>query len=131
VSDLSREVGLSRSTTIGTCRRSPRSATCSRTRRRASTASGRACSTSRHLGDQLDGAAQIGGPHLQQLRDETGPHVNMADPSTATDIVLHRALRSRRATREIDLNLHVGSRLPAYCTSMGKVLLAFLLRRSI
>jgi IclR family pca regulon transcriptional regulator len=27
--------------------------------------------------------------------------------------------------REIDLNLHVGSRLPAYCTSMGKVLLAF------
>ena len=26
--------------------------------------------------------------------------------------------------REIDLNLHVGSRLPAYCTSMGKVLLA-------
>ncbi|MFL5937209.1 MAG: IclR family transcriptional regulator C-terminal domain-containing protein, partial [Gaiellaceae bacterium] len=28
--------------------------------------------------------------------------------------------------REIDLNLHVGSRLPAYCTSMGKVLLAFL-----
>jgi IclR family pca regulon transcriptional regulator len=28
--------------------------------------------------------------------------------------------------REIDLNLHVGSRLPAYCTSLGKVLLAYL-----
>ena len=37
--------------------------------------------------------------------------------------------RSRSAApgqREIDLNLHVGSRLPAYCTSLGKVMLAFL-----
>ena len=40
---------------------------------------------------------------------------------------LHRALPElARGQREIDLNLHVGSRLPAYCTSMGKVLLAFL-----
>jgi IclR family pca regulon transcriptional regulator len=36
----------------------------------------------------------------------------------------HRA--SRRDQDAIDLDLHVGSRLPAYCTSMGKVLLAFL-----
>jgi IclR family pca regulon transcriptional regulator len=28
--------------------------------------------------------------------------------------------------REIDLNLHVGARLPAYCTSLGKILLAYL-----
>src|SRR5690242_21675348 len=33
---------------------------------------------------------------------------------------------SQQGQREIDLNLHVGARLPAYCTSMGKVLLAYL-----
>ena len=40
---------------------------------------------------------------------------------------LHRALAetARQGQREIDLNLHIGSRLPAYCTSaQGKVLLA-------
>ena len=43
------------------------------------------------------------------------------------DIVYVERCRSSRAgQREIDLNLHVGSRMPAYCTSMGKVLLAFL-----
>jgi DNA-binding IclR family transcriptional regulator len=33
---------------------------------------------------------------------------------------------SQAGQREIDLNLHVGARLPAYCTSLGKVLLAYL-----
>jgi IclR family pca regulon transcriptional regulator len=43
-----------------------------------------------------------------------------------TDIVYVERCRSSRAGQsEIDLNLHVGARLPAYCTSMGKVLLAF------
>ena len=35
-------------------------------------------------------------------------------------------MRSRGRQNEIDLDLHVGSRLPAYCTSLGKVLLAYL-----
>jgi IclR family pca regulon transcriptional regulator len=39
-----------------------------------------------------------------------------------------RCRSSRRGQRAIDLNLHVGSRLPAYCTSMGKILLAYLPR---
>ena len=44
-----------------------------------------------------------------------------------TDIVyIERCRTSQPGQREIDLNLHVGSRLPAYCTSMGKVLLAYL-----
>jgi IclR family pca regulon transcriptional regulator len=42
------------------------------------------------------------------------------------EIVYVARVRSSRAGQpEIDLDLHVGSRLPAYCTSMGKVLLAF------
>ena len=69
---------------------------------------------------------EISAPHLQQLSDSTGFTVNMAILD-GTDIVYIERCRSARAgQREIDLNLHVGSRLPAYCTSMGKILLAYL-----
>jgi IclR family transcriptional regulator, pca regulon regulatory protein len=71
---------------------------------------------------------EISAPHLQQLSDNTGFTVNMAILD-GTDIVYIERCRSARAgQREIDLNLHVGSRLPAYCTSMGKILLAYLPR---
>ena len=63
-------------------------------------------------------------PHLKALSDATGHTVNMA-VLDGTDIVYIERCRAP-GPREIDLNLHVGSRLPAYCTSMGKVLLAFL-----
>jgi IclR family pca regulon transcriptional regulator len=66
----------------------------------------------------------IAAPHLQALSNETGHTVSMA-LLDGTDIVY---IQRRRSVREgqfgIDLNLHVGSRLPAYCTAMGKVLLA-------
>ena len=66
----------------------------------------------------------IGSPHLEELSAATGHTVNMA-VLDGSDIVYIERCRGR-GPREIDLNLHVGSRLPAYCTSMGKVLLAFL-----
>jgi IclR family transcriptional regulator, pca regulon regulatory protein len=69
---------------------------------------------------------QISVPHLQQLSDETGHTVNMAVLDRADIVYIERCRSARQGQREIDLNLHVGSRLPAYCTSMGKVLLAFL-----
>jgi IclR family pca regulon transcriptional regulator len=63
--------------------------------------------------------------HLQQLSDETGCAASMAVLDGA-DIVYVERRRSRRSSGlVVDLNLHVGSRLPAYCTSMGKVLLAY------
>jgi IclR family pca regulon transcriptional regulator len=68
---------------------------------------------------------EISAPHLRQLSDKTGHTVNMS-VLDATDIVYIERCRARSSQREVDLNLHVGSRLPAYCTSMGKVLLAFL-----
>lgn len=65
-------------------------------------------------------------PHLQRLSEDTGHTVNMAILD-GPDIVYIERVRSRQpGQREIDLNLHIGSRLPAYCTSMGKVLLAYL-----
>jgi IclR family pca regulon transcriptional regulator len=69
---------------------------------------------------------EISAPHLQQLSDETGYTVNMAILDGTDIVYIERCRSSRAGQREIDLNLHVGSRLPAYCTSMGKVLLAYL-----
>jgi len=68
---------------------------------------------------------QIAGPLLQALADETGHTVSMAILD-GTEIVYVQRCRSARESARlgIDLHLHVGSRLPAYCTSMGKVLLA-------
>jgi IclR family pca regulon transcriptional regulator len=69
---------------------------------------------------------EIAAPYLQQLSDETGHTVNMAILDEVDVVYIERCRASQQGQREIDLNLHVGSRLPAYCTSLGKVLLAFL-----
>ena len=69
---------------------------------------------------------ELSAPHLQRLSDLTGHTVNMAILDGADIVYIERCRTSQHGQREIDLNLHVGSRLPAYCTSMGKALLAFL-----
>ncbi len=69
---------------------------------------------------------ELGAPYLQKLSDETGFTVNMAIADGTEIVYVERCRSARAGQREIDLNLHVGSRMPAYCTSMGKVLLAWL-----
>jgi IclR family pca regulon transcriptional regulator len=69
---------------------------------------------------------EVAMPHLQELSDATGNTVNMAVLDGADIVYIERCRTSQPGQRDIDLNLHVGSRLPAYCTSMGKVLLAYL-----
>jgi IclR family pca regulon transcriptional regulator len=69
---------------------------------------------------------QVATPHLKRLCDETGHTVNMAILDDVDIVYIDRHRASHRNQDAIDLDLHVGSRLPAYCTSMGKVLLAFL-----
>jgi IclR family pca regulon transcriptional regulator len=69
---------------------------------------------------------QLAAPDLQALSDTTGHTVNMAVLDGADILYIERCRSSSHGQREIDLNLHVGARLPAYCTSMGKVLLASL-----
>ena len=68
---------------------------------------------------------EISVPHLQALSDSTGFTVNMAILDGPDVVYIERCRTSRAGQREIDLNLHIGSRLPAYCTAMGKALLAF------
>jgi IclR family pca regulon transcriptional regulator len=69
---------------------------------------------------------EVAAPHLRQLSDETGYTVNMGILDALDIVYVERCRSSRPGQSEIDLNLHVGSRLPAYCTSLGKVLLAWL-----
>jgi IclR family pca regulon transcriptional regulator len=69
---------------------------------------------------------EIAAPHLRELSDETGYTVNMAILDDLDIVYVERCRSSQTGQREIDLNLHVGSRLPAYCTSLGKALLAHL-----
>ncbi len=63
-------------------------------------------------------------PHLANLRQQTSYTASLAVLDGPEILYVERARSFRRGQYTIDLNLRPGSRLPAYCTSMGKVLLA-------
>ncbi len=63
---------------------------------------------------------------LKELRRHSSFTVNLAVLDGPTILYLERARSYRRGQHLIDLELHLGSRLPAYCTAMGKTLLAYL-----
>lgn len=65
-------------------------------------------------------------PYLEELRQRTSYTVNLAVLDGPEILYVDRARSFRRGQNKIDLNLRPGSRLPAYCTSMGKILLAYL-----
>ena len=64
---------------------------------------------------------EVAGPHLQAVRDETGDSSSMAVLSGHDILYLAHVSTNRR----IRLGASVGTRFPAYATSLGKVLLAF------
>lgn len=68
---------------------------------------------------------EIAAPYLRRLSDETQHTVNLAILDDTDVVYIERCRTSRPGQAEIDLNLHVGARLPAYCTAMGKAILAF------
>lgn len=61
-------------------------------------------------------------PHLEKTSKEIGETVNLAILD-GTEIVYVERIKTQQI---LNINLEVGSRLPAYCTSMGKAILAFL-----
>jgi IclR family pca regulon transcriptional regulator len=65
-------------------------------------------------------------PYLEELRQRTSYTVNLSVLDASDILYVDRARSFRRGQSKIDLGLHPGSRLPAYCTSMGKILLAYL-----
>jgi IclR family pca regulon transcriptional regulator len=70
----------------------------------------------------------IAAPYLRRLTDATGHTSNLAIRDD-TDVILIDRVRGRPGRyHHLEFTLHTGSRIPAYCSATGKVLLAFLPR---
>jgi IclR family pca regulon transcriptional regulator len=67
---------------------------------------------------------QIATPHLETLSDRVGHSASLAVLHDDTEIMY--VARAATATRLMTVDIHVGTRLPAYATAMGRVLLAAL-----
>ena len=65
---------------------------------------------------------QIALPFMTKLREETGETTNLSILD-GTEIIFIERIQSEHL---FNVNLSVGSRLPVYCTSQGKAILAFL-----
>jgi IclR family transcriptional regulator, pca regulon regulatory protein len=71
---------------------------------------------------------EIAAPHLRRLTEATGHTSNLAIRDD-TDVILVDRVRGRPGRyHHLEFTLHVGSRIPAYCSATGKALLAFLPR---
>ena len=69
---------------------------------------------------------EIAAPHLQRLTAATGHTSNLAIRDD-TDVILIDRIRGRPGRyHHLEFTLHVGSRIPSYCSATGKALLAFL-----
>jgi IclR family pca regulon transcriptional regulator len=63
-------------------------------------------------------------PYLEELRQRTSYTTNLGVLDGSEVLYVDRVRSFRPHQRKIDLDVQMGSRLPAYCTSMGKLLLA-------
>jgi IclR family pca regulon transcriptional regulator len=64
--------------------------------------------------------------HLRELREQTGRTVSLAVLDGGDVRYVDRLRGWRRGQHAVDLDLGVGARVPASCSAMGKVLLAYL-----
>jgi IclR family pca regulon transcriptional regulator len=72
----------------------------------------------------LPGLREHAHPYLKELRQRTSYSTSLG-VLDGTDVLYVDRVRSfRRGQGKIDLDLHMASRLPAYATAMGKLLLA-------
>jgi IclR family pca regulon transcriptional regulator len=62
--------------------------------------------------------------YLEELRQRTSYSTSLAVLDGAEIVYVDRARSFRRGQPTADVDLHPGSRLPSYCTAMGKILLA-------
>ena len=65
-------------------------------------------------------------PYLEELRQRTSYTASLGVLDGTEVLYVARARSFRRGQNQVDLGLQAGSRLPAYCTAMGKLLLAYL-----
>ncbi len=65
-------------------------------------------------------------PYLEELRRETNFTVSLGILDGEELLYLDRVTSSRQAQQKVDSDVHAGSRRPAYCTAIGKLLLSYL-----
>jgi IclR family transcriptional regulator, pca regulon regulatory protein len=65
-------------------------------------------------------------PYLEELRQRSSYTTSLGVLDGMDVLYVDRAHSFRRGQRAVDLNLRTGSRRPAYCTALGKLLLAYL-----
>jgi IclR family pca regulon transcriptional regulator len=128
ISELGRELGLTRSTThryVATL------ATLRYLEQDRSTRKYRLGPRVLDLGFSMLGSLElrdVAAPHLRRLTDATGHTSNLAIRDD-TDVILIDRVRGRPGRyHQLEFSLHVGSRLPSYCSATGKALLAFVPR---
>ncbi len=63
-------------------------------------------------------------PYLEELRQRSSYSVSLAVLDGPEILYVDRARSFRRGQEKVGPDVHTGSRLPAYCTAMGKLLLA-------
>ena len=73
--------------------------------------------SSSELGEQAES-------YLDDLRKRTNYTASLAVLDGSEIVYMRRARSFKRGQHKIDHNIRVGSRSPAYCTAMGKILLA-------
>lgn len=61
-------------------------------------------------------------PEIQALADETGGAVNLSVLDGDEVVILARTIAQAEKRKLVTMNLHVGMRLPAHCTTMGRIL---------
>lgn len=86
----------------------------------------RAAEPGNEIVGELRRAHRKAGKVLAALRDAIGYTVSMAALDYTRVLYVHRFFGHRRGQHLIDGELRVGAHIPAYCTALGKVLLASL-----
>jgi IclR family pca regulon transcriptional regulator len=65
-------------------------------------------------------------PYLEELRQRTSYTASLAVLDGADILYIDRVRSFRRGQNMVELDVHSGSRMPAHCTAMGKLLLSSL-----
>jgi len=131
ISELSRELGLTRSTThryvatLATLRYLERDSATRRYR-----LGPRVLDLGFSMLRSLE-LREIAAPHLRRLTETTGHTSNLAIRDDIDVILIDRVRGRPGRYHHLEFSLHVGSRLPSYCSATGKALLAFLPRRDL
>jgi IclR family transcriptional regulator, pca regulon regulatory protein len=66
----------------------------------------------------------IAEPEMEVLANEIGGSVHLGVLDGDEVVVVARAVAAPEIRKLVTMNIHVGSRLPSYCTAMGRMLIA-------